>query len=280
MAQSQTAIRRALSIDSKEPNAQVGLFLLQGPMLDWAARDRKLRSILANDPNNLPAMSELMPLLQAAGLTRESWVWNERILRQSPFARGFLVVKAMKLWILGNIAASDNVIDRVRGLWPTYDFGFSVRMMLFTLTGRPRAALSMIDDAPPNMLPNPPFWRAVANALDLASPAAVQAARRACFDIAKATPEQTNQSVMILCALGLKDAAFELTEGYILWRGKAVLSAGRDVNDYSRRMTQWLFTPPVAIMRADPRFAKLCDEFGLSAYWRARGIRPDYEIYG
>ena len=166
------------------------------------------------------------------------------------------------------------------GLWPTYDFGFSVRMMLFTLTGRPRAALSMIDDAPPNMLPNPPFWRAVANALDLASPAAVQAARRACFDIAKATPEQTNQSVMILCALGLKDAAFELTEGYILWRGKAVLSAGRDVNDYSRRMTQWLFTPPVAIMRADPRFAKLCDEFGLSAYWRARGIRPDYEIYG
>ncbi len=280
VAQSQTAIRRALSIDSKEPNAQVGLFLLQGPMLDWAARDRKLRSILANDPNNLPAMSELMPLLQAAGLTRESWVWNERILRQSPFARGFLVVKAMKLWILGNIAASDNVIDRVRGLWPTYDFGFSVRMMLFTLTGRPRAALSMIDDAPPNMLPNPPFWRAVANALDLASPAAVQAARRACFDIAKATPEQTNQSVMILCALGLKDAAFELTEGYILWRGKAVLSAGRDVNDYSRRMTQWLFTPPVAIMRADPRFAKLCDEFGLSAYWRARGIRPDYEIYG
>ena len=50
VAQSQTAIRRALSIDSKEPNAQVGLFLLQGPMLDWAARDRKLRSILANDP--------------------------------------------------------------------------------------------------------------------------------------------------------------------------------------------------------------------------------------
>jgi hypothetical protein len=33
-------------------------------------------------------------------------------------------------------------------------------------------------------------------------------------------------------------------------------------------------------MRADPRFEKLCDAFGLTAYWRARGIRPDYQVYG
>ena len=68
---SQESIRRALQIDSTEPNARVALFLLQGPMLDWATRDRQLRAILATDPNNLPAMTELMPLLQAAGLTRE-----------------------------------------------------------------------------------------------------------------------------------------------------------------------------------------------------------------
>jgi hypothetical protein len=45
-------------------------------------------------------------------------------------------------------------------------------------------------------------------------------------------------------------------------------------------MTQWLFTPPVAIMRADPRFMTLCDEFGLTAYWGARHVRPDYQLYG
>jgi hypothetical protein len=54
---------------------------------------------------------------------------------------------------------------------------------------------------------------------------------------------------------------------------------GKEIDEYSRRMTQWLFTPPVAIMRADPRFDKLCDEFGLSAYWHARGVRPDYQLY-
>jgi len=72
--------------------------------------------------------------------------------------------------------------------------------------------------------------------------------------------------------------SFELTDGFVLWRGKAV--SARDANDYSRRMTQWLFTPPVAIMRADPRFDKLCDDFGLTAYWRARRVRPDYQVYG
>jgi hypothetical protein len=79
-------------------------------------------------------MSELMALLQAAGFTRESWSWNERILKLAPLSRPHLVVRAMKLWILGNVNASDQVIDRVRGLWPTYDFGFLVRLMLFTLT--------------------------------------------------------------------------------------------------------------------------------------------------
>ena len=46
-----------------------------------------------SDPNNIPAMTELMPLLQAAGFTRKSWRWNERCSRASPFARGFLPVK-------------------------------------------------------------------------------------------------------------------------------------------------------------------------------------------
>jgi hypothetical protein len=45
-------------------------------------------------------------------------------------------------------------------------------------------------------------------------------------------------------------------------------------------MTQWMFTPPLAAMRADPRFAKLCDDFGLTAYWRARGVKPDYLAFG
>lgn len=146
VANAQAAIQRALELDPHEPNARVGMFLLQGPMLDWAARDRQLRGILATDPANLLAMMELMPLLQAAGLTRKSWMWNERMLRASPFMRAALVVRGLKLWILGRVGEADNVIDRVRGLWPDYWFGNYARFTIFALTGRPAAARSVLDD--------------------------------------------------------------------------------------------------------------------------------------
>jgi hypothetical protein len=104
--------------------------------------------------------------------------------------------------------------------------------------------------------------------------------RVACLNVARKTPWDVNLAVMVLCALGQTDAAFEVTDGYLLWRGKVVSTGQADsraVNDYNRRMTQWLFTPPVAVMRADPRFLQLCEEFGLVAYWRARGVKPDYQ---
>jgi DNA-binding winged helix-turn-helix (wHTH) protein len=279
----QDATRRAIAIDAKEPNALMAMFLLQGPMLDWATREKRLRDILAIDDRNIPAMSELMALLQAAGFTRESRSWNERILQIAPLSKPHLVVRAMKLWILGNAIAADQVIDRVRGLWPLYDFGFLVRLMLFILTARPRAALAMIDNAPANIRAQMDFslWRLAAKALETHSTAAVEDARTACQDVARKAPWMANMAVMILCALDLTDAAFEVTDGYLLWRGKVVSSNqadGKAVNDYSRRMTQWLFTPPVAAMRSDPRFLQLCEEFGLTSYWRGRGVKPDYML--
>jgi DNA-binding winged helix-turn-helix (wHTH) protein/tetratricopeptide (TPR) repeat protein len=284
VAGAQAAIRRALELDSKEPNARVGMYLLQGTMFDWAARDRQLRDILVTDPTNLPAMAELMPLVQAAGLTRESWTWNERILHASPFARVYLSVRALKLWILGRIRESDNVIDRVRGLWPDFPFAAYVRFILFALTGRPGAARAMLESVPIfGDAEIDKTWRIALEALELRTSSAIESARIACLKRARTTPFLANDMIMALCALELTDTAFDVTEGFLLWRGKIVSqnqTSGKDVDDYNRRMTQWLFTPPVAVMRADPRFKTLCDEFGLTAYWRSRNVRPDYQVYG
>jgi hypothetical protein len=206
---------------------------------------------------------------------------NERILQLAPFSRPHLVVRAMKLWILGDVNASDQVIDRVRGMWPLYEFAFVVRLMLFTLTGRPRAARSMVENAPPNMVSSPRLWLSATEAIESRTADATERARMACLDVARKAPWASNMAVMILGALGQTDAAFEITDGYLLWRGK-VVSAEQDqaqaVNDYNRRMTQWLFTPPCAAMRADPRFLNLCEQFGLTAYWRNRGVKPDYML--
>lgn len=280
IASTQTAARRALDLDPREPNARMAMFMLQGAMLDWAARDRQLRDILATDPQNIPAMLELMPLLQAAGLTRESWTWNERILAQSPLLRPGLVVRAMKLWILGKTRQSDAVLDRVLGLWPNYPFANYARFTIFALTGRPRAARTVLAAAP--RLPEAETRKAVLDALETRTPSTVAAAEAACVATARSSPADANDVIMYLCALGLPNTAFEVTEGFLLWRGKLVSTdsaKSRTADQSNRQMTQWLFTPPVANMRADPRFAKLCEEFGLTDYWRARGVRPDYQVY-
>jgi DNA-binding winged helix-turn-helix (wHTH) protein/tetratricopeptide (TPR) repeat protein len=283
VADAQAAVRRALQLDPSEPNARVGMFLLQGLMYDWATRDRILRSVLSTDPNNIPAMMELMPLVQAAGLTRESWKLNEHILAISPFARPCLTVRALKLWIMGRTTEADNVIDRVRALWPDNDFAIYARFILFALTGRAGAARALLDSLRVFDDATEATWRTGLAALESKASADVELAKDACLRVAQTTPYAANDMVMLLCALGLKDTGFEVTDGFLLWRGRFVSqnqANGKDVDDYSRRMTQWLFTPPVAIMRADPRFQKLCDAFGLTAYWRARGVKPDYQIYG
>jgi DNA-binding winged helix-turn-helix (wHTH) protein len=282
VGEAQDAIRRALELDPKEPNARVGMFLLQGTMFDQATRDRLLRGILATDPKNLPAMMELMPLVQAAGLTRESWMWNERILSAAPFTRVCLTVRALKLWILNRVPEADNVIDRVRALWPDYAFATYARLVLFALTGRPGAARALIEAQPfdPLMAKS---WTPALDALESRSPSDIEKARRMCVEASQSAPVTANDMVMLLCALGLTDTAFEVTEAFLLWRGEMVSkkqASGREIDDYNRRMSQWLFTPPVAIMRKDPRFQKLCDDLGLTAYWRARGVRPDYQVYG
>ena len=107
-------------------------------------------------------------------------------------------------------------------------------------------------------------------------------AREACLKAAKDAGELAAHAVMILAALDEVNASFDVAYGFLLWRGE-VVRQGKDsreiTNDAAWRLgVQWLFTPPCASMRADPRFLSLCDGIGLKAYWRRRGVRPDYML--
>src|SRR5260221_5170186 len=115
--QSENAARRALSIDPREPNALLAMFELQGSTLDWTTRDQRLRQIIAIDPRNLSAINELVLMLQAAGLNRESWNWNERALAIEPLSAILLGRRALKLWIGGRVPEADKVVDQARSLW-------------------------------------------------------------------------------------------------------------------------------------------------------------------
>jgi DNA-binding winged helix-turn-helix (wHTH) protein len=292
--EAQDAARRALAIDPRQPYALLAMFELQGSTLDWAARDARLRQIIAIDPDNIPAIGELTLLTQAAGLNRESWTWNERALALQPLSPNYLSKRAMKLWIAGRASNADKVIDQVVALYPTNPWPQWVRFMILALTGRPRAARGVLESVP-QIIGGPSelsLWRSFLAAIETPSPQSLAKAREAAFDAATTAGAFTVPSVMILCALGQADAAFEIADGFLLSRGLVVsrgsvnlptvsdgkVRAEENLNDATWRInTQYLFTPPCAIMRTEPRFLALCEGVGLVDYWRRRGVRPDYQ---
>lgn len=277
----ESAARKALALDPKEPNALLAMFELEGSTLDWLPRDRRLRQILGTDPNNIGAIAELVLLLQAAGMSRESWDWNEKALRLQPLSMDFLSKRALKLWIVGRTSQADAVIDQLRALYPTQPWPWFIRFAILALTGRAQAAQVMLD-ADPKMMESPQetsLWRTSLAALGKPSPVTIAKARDACVNAVKASGFG-GASVMILSALGQVDTAFEVTEGFLLSKGSVVRRdlPGAAYDAASRINIQWLFTPPAAVMRADPRFIPLCEAVGLTDYWRARGVSPDYQL--
>jgi len=285
LADADAAARRSLSIDRKEPNALLAMYELQGSTLDWETRDQRLRQIIVIDPKNIPAICELVALLQSAGLNRESWHWNERAISLEPLSPTLLGRRALKLWIAGDVPAADKVIDQARALWPSHTWLWGVQFLILALSGRPRAAEAMRDNDP--AAAGPPqsieMWRSSLIALDQRSPGAIAAARDACFKGASIGAQLGGEAVMILGALGEVDAAFEVAKGFLLSRGSVVQRGKRpfkaELNDAGWRInTQWLFVPPTAAMRTDSRFLSICEGEGLVEYWRSRGLRPDYQL--
>ena len=111
----------------------------------------------------------------------------------------------------------------------------------------------------------------------------VAAAREANIALAPRSPGFANNAIMSLSMLGEIDAAFDVAFGSFLRRGPLIGTlwggAGEmPVNTLRWRRTVAFFIPATAPLRADPRFAELCEGLGLASYWRQRRIRPDYQL--
>lgn len=279
------AIGSALKLDPREPNATTTMIELQGSMVDRATKEDRLRQVLANDPRNPYALASLVATLQGAGLTRASWDLNERVIAVDPLSPVHQSRRAAKSWIMGRDADADRTISRVTELWPRHPLVWSFRFLIFAFTDRERPALAMLDDRahrPDNFSPTlVSAWRAGLTALIERTPATISSAREAILGAARVSVGLAAHGVMILSALGEVDAAYDVSDGMLLSRGPVNFQPADGskrlfMNDPAWKETQWLFAPPSAAVRADPRFGALCNAIGLTDYWRVRGVRPDY----
>ena len=279
------AAQRSLQLDPTDANAKLALTQLQLSTLDLAGTEDRLRGVLATAPNNIFAMGLLWSLLQCAGRSSEALAFVQRAIAIRPLAASNNYPWAQLLWIVGRTAEADRIIDRAIQYWPMHPYVRFARFTISAFTGRPRAALAMLDDERlrPQIFPpaSVALWRISLAAFDQPTPANVARAREANLDEAKKDPKRTSQAVLALSALGEVDAAFEVANELLVFRPPALSSkehkTPQRAGSTAWRFTPWLFTPPAAALRADARFGTLCDGTGLTDYWTKRGIKPDYQ---
>jgi DNA-binding winged helix-turn-helix (wHTH) protein/Flp pilus assembly protein TadD len=287
--EAQQAANISLRAQPEEANARLAFIELQRLTLDLAGTEDRLRQVLATAPDNIFAMRELWDLLQSAGRSRDALALVRRAIAVKPLAAANNFPLAQLLWIVGRTSEADRVIDRAMEFWPAHPVVRFARFTILAFTGRPRAALAMLnrnDTRPQIFSPaRVALWRVSLPAMDDPSPANVARARAANVDAAKADVRLASQAVTTLCVLGEVDAAFDVANALFVFSTPDAGPSTHTIrqpraNSIAWRFTPWLFIPPAAPLHADPRFATLADGIGLTAYWRARNVRPDYQLFG
>jgi tetratricopeptide (TPR) repeat protein len=182
---------------------------------------------------------------------------------------------AISLWSAGRISEAEREIDEAMR-WSVHSSIWQTKVKLLAMTGRPQAALTIVDDAShrPEGTTNEQLerWRAFLAAM--ASRAAPDIERAVTNIVAIARKIQTPIPEAFQCAmLGNKSLAFSILEGCYLGTGEW---ASKRPTDPSGNASHPLFQPQAKSLWGEPRFARILEGIGLEKYWRITKSLPDY----
>lgn len=283
-ARAQSAAERALALDPTDPNARTSLAVLRRGLDDWIAFERELVTVLRDFPSNHFALTCLTVFCQAVGRCRESLAFSDRALAVEPMSPSTRFRQALKLWIFNRNAEADRVSGRALELWPRHALVWNTRVTILAFTGRPVAAVRMIEDEASRPAIGPAaieVWLAGLSALQSGSQGDIGRVRSAALQSVNEEPGAGVNAVLLLSVLGDVDGAYEIAESLALRKEvraateRATSSPESFYAPPGWRETQWLFTPATKALRESPRFTRFCEELGYVNYWRARGIWPD-----
>lgn len=276
------AARAALRLDPNEPHARLALIDIKAASLDWSQMEDRLEALRTSAPTNVHVLGSLTSFLQAAGRTSHSWQYNEQAAAAAPSSPTPLWRRALRLWTVGRTREAMSLSERLLPLWPKHALVWNARFMILAFSGRTEAAAAMLSNtvAPAgNAHPaKPEQWLPTLTAFAEPNRANVERAREANLAAARRNPGQATYAAMVLSQLGEIDAAYLVIEALLLAKGplvpsRPIVPRSFVANSPSWCRTQWLFMPPLAAVRRDPRFNALCEELGLARYWRQKPIR-------
>ena len=270
--------------DPNEPHARLAMIDLTAASLDWTQMEDRLQALRASAPTNVHVLGSLTSFLQAAGRTSRSWTYNEQAAAIAPASPTPQWRRVLRLWTAGRTEQALQLSERLLPLWPRHALVWNARFMVLAFTGRTGAAEAMLrgkvgpgTNAHPA---RPDQWLPTLAAFAEPSPERIARAREANLAAARLNPGQATYAAMALSQLGELDAAFAVIDALLLSKGplvsnRPIVPRSFTANSPSWCRTQWLFMPPLAAVRADPRFEALCEEIGLTHYWRRRGVSFD-----
>jgi DNA-binding winged helix-turn-helix (wHTH) protein/tetratricopeptide (TPR) repeat protein len=283
------AARAALQRDENEPHARLAMIDMTAGSLDWSQMEDRLEALRASSPDNLHVLGSLTSFLQAAGRTSKSWLYNEQAAAAAPASPTPQWRRTLRLWTARRTDEALKLSERLLPLWPRHALVWNARFMILAFTGRTGAAAAMLRDAvgpPANAHPaRLAQWLPTFEAFAEPTPTRIATAREANLAAAQLNPGQATYAAMVLGQLGELDAAFDVIDALLLSKGplvpnRPIVPRSFVANSPSWCRTQWLFMPPLAAARRDPRFEALCEELGLARYWRQRGVAPDTRLPG
>jgi DNA-binding winged helix-turn-helix (wHTH) protein len=275
--------RAAISLDERQPQALVALATVAPIFGRWLEARSRLLDIVADRPDEFVANHELVIVDMATGRVKAAVERTDRLIEADPLAACMIYKGIYQHWSSGDLLAMDQLAERGIHLWPTHAAIWTARLWTLAFTGRAEAASAMLEDEsvrPEIPAPTLQLLRTVIRAASSGrdeGDRAFEAARQA----AASGPARAISALFAAGLLHRVDDAFAIAQAYYLRQGTGPVPVRRtegepSINDQHRRVTQILFTPACAAMRADPRFLPLCERTGLAAYWEQTGLAPDF----
>ena len=263
------AAERAIAIDPTTSFAYVALAEIQ-PLGAYAQREQLLDHALAGGGGS-EVLKYAADFAQTVGRNGEAFELISRAYAIDPLNRLIANNHAMALADAGFPASAYQAFAAAREIWP--DFDWLVTAPLST------AALLLDWAEADRLLALPVDWsdRRYSPAFMTAAMMREPTPDRLAMFVASARKRiETKGAVslswlMLLCAVGECDTAFELADASSF---DTVFDADGAPPD-DRLLLGILFGCTNAPMRRDPRFVRLCARLGLVDYWQASGRWPD-----
>jgi DNA-binding winged helix-turn-helix (wHTH) protein/TolB-like protein len=258
---------RALALEPHNAEAYTALELAL-PTLDWAGRESLLIQGAAAEPSFEPDVMMEGRLLWVVGRAADALPWFWRAHELNPLHNGETWSLAVILASEGHPADSRALVAQMQTQWPDQRSTRDAQFWTSVVSGATDDALAFLaGPAAPAACAcqrnerSAGAWRAALKAVASKDAAATVDAVKMVMAAADAGSLDHGEALTLLTMLGDLDDAFAQAQLY------------RPMNPY---MPPYLFLPPTAPLRSDPRFMQVAAKLGFVAYWRATGRWPDF----